>query len=683
MTGIPLKAVIHGPRGTVSILDPQGRAVLPQFWLEFETMEGTSFITCQSGFVRGGKGWSCALAGGKIRLDLALDRPRHCAGILLSVSLHNLGEEPLALKSTRMMRARIPAGSVLWGSPDRWRVLKMGYTFGGAHREEEDPRNSALVSLPGRRDTLRSWGMTAIRFSGGKEAPSVGSSARRDVPPSGSSTRRDPSQGDRGGSALQGRDLASVPGGGLVLGFTTSRRQMSWIDLSRDGDEADISAVGEAEGIVVAPGRSMKMETLYAGLHDDLLAGLKAFGRIAGEGMKVAVKQAPNGWCSWHSYRDRGIGERTVLENADFLRERHKELPLRVVQLDDGYQKAYGDWLEHSDRFPHGVEWLAGEITARGLVPGIWVAPFTLHARSVTARDHPDWLVKDMTGKPLAWEVPWAKAGDVWHALDASHPEAQAWLAILFGRLYLAGYRYFKLDFLFMGCVKGSRAAVSTRVEAFRTGLTRIREAVRNSYILACTAPYQPCAGLVDGIRVSHDINPGGNPLESFMEAARETSQRFWAHGSLWNTDPDAVILRPEAGMPPPAVTGSAASVMLSGGGVFSGDALPVLGIDRLALLSGILKQGRPVAGMPLDLFERDRPRFVSQDLGRDRHRLAIFNFSVEKRTISFDLARLGLRTAAVETLPGFGPAISGRVRGRILTPAIPPGGVIVFAVTG
>ena len=80
---------------------------------------------------------------------------------------------------------------------------------------------------------------------------------------------------------------------------------------------------------------------------------------------------------------------RTVLENADFLRERQKELPLRVVQLDDGYQKAYGDWLEHSDRFPHGVEWLAGEIAARGLVPGIWVAPFTLHARSAMARLYP------------------------------------------------------------------------------------------------------------------------------------------------------------------------------------------------------------------------------------------------------------------------------------------------------
>jgi len=639
MTGTPLKVAVHGPRGTVSFLDPKGRPVLSQFWMEFETMEGTSYITCQSGFVPKGNKWSCALAGGKIVLDLAVDRPDKCAGVLLTASIHNKGEEPLALKTTRIMRARIPAGNGLWGRPEGWKVLKMGYTFGGVHREEEDARNSALVSLPGRRDSVRSWGMMAVRFSGGSN--------------------------------------------GLVLGFTTAKRQMSWIDLTRDGEEAEIAAVGEAEGIVVAPGSSMILESLYAGLHDDLPAGVKAFGRLAGKGMKAAPRPVPNGWCSWYYYRDSGIGERTVLENADFINERRKELPLRVIQLDDGYQRAYGDWLDHNERFGHGIEWLAGEISRRGLVPGIWVAPFVLHARSKIAKEHPDWLVKDLTGKPLAWDIPWAVEGGAWHALDASHPEAQAWLAILFGRLYSAGYRYFKLDFLFMGCVKGTRSRSVTRVEAFREGLARIRSAVHNSYVLACTAPYPPCAGLVDGNRASHDINPGGNPLGSFFEAARETSQRFWAHGSLWNTDPDAVILRSEPGMPAPAVAGVAASALLSGGGIFSGDALPALGVDRLNLLSSLLKQSRPEAGIPLDLFESDRPRFVSQPLGRGKFRLGIFNFTGEPRTISFDLARLGLDSASVETLPGFGPAVPVKARGRILTPAIPPGGVMVFAVSG
>ena len=654
MTGIPLHAVVHGARGTISILDPQGRPVLPQFWMEFETADGTSYITCQSGFVRNGKAWSCALAGGKIRLDLAISQARNSGGILFNASLYNLGGEPLVLKSTRIMRVRISAGNALWGNPDEWKVLKMGYTFGGAHREDEDSRNSALISLPGRRDSVRSWGMLAVRFPGG---PFAGPKSRQVSSP----------------------DLV----GGIVLGFTTAKRQMSWIDLSRDGNEADVSAVGEAEGITVPPGSFMALETLYAGLHDDLPAGLAAFGRLAGEGMKVASKPAPSGWCSWHSYREKGVGERSILENADFIRERRKELPLEVVQLDDGYQKAYGDWLEHTDRFPHGVEWLAGEISRRGLVPGIWVAPFTLQARSKMAKEHPEWLVKDQTGKPLAWEMPWSKEGDIWNALDATHPEAQAWLAILFGRLYSAGFRYFKLDFLFMGCVKGSRSGGATRVEAMRAGLSRIREAVHGSYVLACTAPYLPCAGLVDGIRASHDISPGGNPLEAFFEAARETSHRFWAHGSLWNTDPDAVVLRPEAGMPAPAVAALAASAMLSGGGIFSGDALPVLGIDRLNLLAGILKSRRPNAGIPLDLFESDRPRFVAQALGRDRYRLAVFNFTREKRTIAFDLARLGLKSVLVEALPGFGGVISSRVRGRLLTPAIPPGGASIFVISG
>jgi len=634
----PLALSVNANRGTLSLARPGGIPLIPEFWLEFESADGAAFTTCQGGFKREGKSWVCGLADGEIRLTLGVERVAAPGGLLLSVSLKNCGEETLRLKQVRLLRGRLPAGSPGLGDPGQWKLLKMGYTFGGAHKEDGDGRCSALVDFPGRRDAARSWGVAALRSASGP--------------------------------------------GGLVLGFATSRRQMAWVDVKREGGEAELSATVETEGGEVLPGKTLELERLYLGWHDDLAAGLSFFGRLHGRLMGAKPRPAPAGWCSWYFYRS-GVTEQAVIENAKFARERFRASPLSVIQVDDGWEGAYGDWLEANKRFPHGMEWLAGEIRKLGFVPGIWAAPFAVQPFSKLFREHPDWLVKDPAGNPIPWDVEWAEPKTPWYGLDTSHPDVLAWLKETFGRLRRAGYRYFKLDFLFMGCLRGVRAERVTRVEAFRRGLSAIRSAVGDSFVLACTAPYPPCVGLVDGARTSHDIYPGGSLADSFGEASREAHQRFWANGSLWSADADAVVLRQAEGSDESVAGAVAASVLLSGGTVMSGDALPELPPDRARLMESLLRAKRGSAGVPLDLFERERPRVVAQPAGRRRWRVGVFNFDPFPRSVALDLRKLGLARAEVRFLHGLEAGAPVKARGRVMFPPVPPRGAVVCDVTG
>lgn len=76
------------------------------------------------------------------------------------------------------------------------------------------------------------------------------------------------------------------------------------------------------------------------------------------------------------------VSEEDVLENTSYLKSLAARpgsgLPVRYVQVDDGYQEGIGDWLESNEKFPHGIAWLARQTRAAGFIPGIWVAPFAV-----------------------------------------------------------------------------------------------------------------------------------------------------------------------------------------------------------------------------------------------------------------------------------------------------------------
>ncbi|MGA5202332.1 glycoside hydrolase family 36 protein [Streptomyces variegatus] len=264
----------------------------------------------------------------------------------------------------------------------------------------------------------------------------------------------------------------------------------------------------------------------------------------AGLGL-AAPRPAPTVWCSWYEYFT-AVTEDDIHENLRAMDT--LDLPVDVVQIDDGYQQALGDWLTLSGRFRSRAG-IAEKIRSRGRRAGIWTAPFLVDPASELAAAHPDWLVRDTTGG-------FAHAGRNWghdlRVLDTTHPDAAAYLTEVFTTLRAEGYDYFKTDFLYAGALDGVRHADADALTAYRAGIALIREAIgEDAYLLGCGAPVLPSIGLFDAMRVSPDTAPHRRPeADDYSQPGQDPAEftgvaRQWQHHRLWINDPDCLMARP------------------------------------------------------------------------------------------------------------------------------------------
>jgi alpha-galactosidase len=298
---------------------------------------------------------------------------------------------------------------------------------------------------------------------------------------------------------------------------------------------ASIRATVVAERIVVSADGAVDVRTEHADSDDNALAAaLEAVGDGLGAASDARVAAAPTVWCSWYQYFLE-VAEADILENLRAIDA--LELPVDVVQIDDGWEAGIGDWLDLSSRFS-STRALADQIRAAGHRPGLWLAPFIVGADSETARAHPEWLVGD--------------AGWNWdqrlHGLDLTHPGARDYLRRVFTGLREQGFDYVKLDFLYGGAIPGPRHDDCSPVQAYRSGLALVRQALGDdAFVVACGAPVLPSVGLVDAMRVSADTyNP--EDLDNGQDVLRGRAAleaRAWQQGRLWINDPDCVVARP------------------------------------------------------------------------------------------------------------------------------------------
>lgn len=337
------------------------------------------------------------------------------------------------------------------------------------------------------------------------------------------------------------RGLASdswVAGEDMLFGFLSSRvahpfftieggEIVAWLEFF----ETTFDEIVPLEPLVLLGG----------GPVEELLA---AYGRLLRRENRVRLPRwNPVGWCSWYHYFGR-LTWGDLLKNLD-LAQAGRDFPFEVFQVDDGYERDIGDWLESKDGYPALPE-MAAAVRGRGFVPGIWTAPFSAAETSALAARHPGWMVAEASGAKLCYRG-WGK--NVF-ALDTTRPEVRAWLFDVFRGLKKAGFDYFKIDFLFAAAMPGSRLRNLTPVQAYREGLRVIRRAVGRSFVLGCGAPLLASAGFVDGMRVGEDTAPYWKTKDSPFEgpnayfALKNALHRQFLHRSLWLNDPDCVLLR-------------------------------------------------------------------------------------------------------------------------------------------
>jgi alpha-galactosidase len=377
--------------------------------------------------------------------------------------------------------------------------------------------------------------------------------------------------------------LTPPSGDAHVWGFTSCARFSGRFEIAG----STVRAVVVGEGLPLQPGESWPLEEVMVASGPDraaLLADVAA--RLATNHPPLRAARPPTGWCSWYCFGP-NVTAQQVLDNLDAIA---RDMPaLKYIQIDDGYQRAMGDWLETGAAFGGSVRTVLAEIRKRGFEPAIWVAPFVAEAESEVFQRHQDWFIAGDDGAPLRSDRVtfggWRRGP--WYALDGTHPEAQAHLERVFATMRRDwGCTYFKLDANVWGAMHGGRFhdRRATRIEAYRRGMAAIARGAGDGFLLGCNHPIWPSVGLIHGSRSSNDIKRSWDRL---MTTARQNLSRNWQNGRLWWNDPDAVVLA--ADLSDAECQFHATAIYATGGMVLSGDDLTTLAAARAAMLRKLL----------------------------------------------------------------------------------------------
>src|SRR5690606_5620533 len=100
------------------------------------------------------------------------------------------------------------------------------------------------------------------------------------------------------------------------------------------------------------------------------------------------------GWFSWNRFFE-SIDEPTLFDQAERL-EALGDHDLDLVEIDDGWQKAWGDWTPNEKFRP--IDELAKSMRDNGQRLGLWAAPFVVETTLPIVAERPDWWVKGSDG---------------------------------------------------------------------------------------------------------------------------------------------------------------------------------------------------------------------------------------------------------------------------------------------
>ena len=449
----------------------------------------------------------------------------------------------------------------------------------------------------------------------------------------------------------------------MVVGLVSMADQFGQVSAGCRPGELSLRLATQADGVLLEPGDTFDSEWGYLQVLSlpDPDPGREYVSAVARQ-MEARTRLNPQPqWTHWYHFYQ-AITAQKFIANLEAIRTVRDQVPFQVVQLDDGYQSAWGDWTTTNPKFPRGLQDLAEQIRGAGYTPGLWLAPFVVQPGSTIDREHGDWLLHSASGRL-------ASAGFFYQffgrALDTTHPAVLEHLHKLGETLTQRwGYRLLKLDFCYAGALPGRRYDPHvTRAQALRRGLEIFRQAAGDeTFLLGCGCPFGPAIGMVDGMRIGPDTAPAWEPWFNWAPLAtkllrqepsppalrnslRHVLNLSCLHRRWWWNDPDCLLVRDQdTRLSEAEVRSSVTLTGLSGGMLVDSDDLTHLPPERLELLSLLTPILSP-GGRALDLLQRDMPELYHvpvQGAAGQWHLVGLFNWGECPASKRISLAQLG-----------------------------------------
>jgi len=497
--------------------------------------------------------------------------------------------------------------------------------------------------------------------------------------------------------------IRSAAGGALTLGFLAQREQFGCVEVWLDRLSPSVMMTADLDGVVLAPGREIASDWAYIGLE-----GLEASGSseanafegyldlVARENGARTTREPPFGWCSWYHYFTR-ITDDELQRNVVAAARLKRALPVRLIQLDDGFQADVGDWHERNAKFPRDMRAVAEGIRALGFTPGLWLAPLIAKPSAGIVRRKPGWWLRGRWGRAASAGLVWFKWG---RGLDPTQPEALAHAAALIHTAaHEWGFPYLKLDFLYAAALDAQRAdRTVTRAQALRRALEAIRAAAGDeTFLLGCGCPLGSGVGIFDAMRIGPDVDfhwyPTFRPISPWIRhdptypsarnSIRDTLSRAMLHRRWWWNDPDCLLARDtDSRLTLDERRTLATAIGLSGGALLVSDDLNALSDDSLRMVQAFLPPNTRAARV-VGWDEAVEPDTVILDCSGATgvwHVVARFNWSDTAARADLDLHALGLPQHA-EGFSFWDSRHIAAAQGKLPLGLIPAHGVTLVAV--
>jgi alpha-galactosidase len=243
---------------------------------------------------------------------------------------------------------------------------------------------------------------------------------------------------------------------------------------------------------------------------------------------------------SWTSPHHLDIDSITLQKRLLEVKASH--VPFTYFLVDDGWQKTTGDWMQwRAEKFAEGLTPLVRNIKAEGLKAGLYLAPFAVSAQSQVFSEHPNWLQRSESGKPIIAGCNAQWGGD-FYALDFYNPKAREYLAgILYQASQIWSFDLLKLDLLYIACI--APPANKTRGQVMHEAMEFMRKAAGKAEIWASGLPLAAGLGYTDFCSISGDAKGNWRNKTAHLLAKREslgtlaavrnTLLRFWMNGTV------------------------------------------------------------------------------------------------------------------------------------------------------